>query len=77
MFWGARVARVALLVLDGDVGRGEVVARAGIGMQRLWAVVCALVLCVAGVVGVQQPAAAAGATWTAQTAPEAEWSSVT
>ena len=27
-------------------------------MQRLWAVVCALVLCVAGVVGVQQPAAA-------------------
>jgi len=46
-------------------------------MQRLWAVVCALVLCVAGVVGVQQPAAAAGVTWTAQTAPEAEWVSVT
>ncbi|MFT6563891.1 MAG: hypothetical protein ACJAY5_000631 [Actinomycetes bacterium] len=46
-------------------------------MQRLWAVVCALVLCVAGVVGVQQPAAAAGVTWTAQTAPEGFWNSVT
>jgi hypothetical protein len=65
-------------MLHRDAGRGEVVATAGMGMQRLWAVVCALVLCVAGMVGVQQPAAAAGVTWTAQYVTEAnEWTSVT